>query len=286
MVPGHLVEDSKDIYKVMDLALAKVAKKIQITDFYLTGYSLGGIQAAFVSKLDEQEKHFNFKKVLLINPPNNLYTSISILDKLLVDNIPGGIDNFDDWYANLIEGLSDVYEEMGYFDLSGDYIYKAYKRFPPREGFLRALIGLSFTMSSTDMIFASDRMRSGGYISPKNVRMDNTTSLFPYMIVGYRTGFVKYFHEYFFPYYQEIDSGLTEKELIADLSLESIEEYLKQSDKIGLLHNEDDIIMAPGEVYYLQVVFGDRAQIYPTGGHCGNMNHPNVVKFIMNFFAE
>jgi len=286
MVPGHLVEDAKDIYRVMELALEKVQGKIKVTDFYLTGYSLGGIQSAFVSKLDEQEKRFNFKRVLMINPPANLYNSVSILDQLMADNIPGGIDNFDKWYANLLEGLSDIYEEMGYFDLSGDYIYKAYKRFPPREDFLRALVGLSFTISSTDMMFTSDRMRGGGYISPKNVRMNNSTSLASYLAVGNRTGFVNYFHEYFYPYFQAKDPELTEAGMIADLSLKKIEGYLKSSDKIGLLHNEDDIIMAPGEVDYLQGIFGDRAKIYPTGGHCGNMNHPDVVRFIVDFFAE
>lgn len=285
MVPGHLVEDSKDLYRVMELAMEKVQKKIKVTDFYLTGYSLGGIQAAFVSKLDEERKSFNFKKVLLINPPASLYNSVSILDRMLGDNIPGGIDNFNVWYKQLLEGLSGIYEEMGYFDLSGDYIYKAYKRFPPREDFLAALVGLSFTLSSTDMMFTSDVMRGGGYITPKNVRMNNSTSLMPYAIVGQRTGFVNYFHEYFFPYYQSKEPGLTEEGLIADLSLKKIESYLAGAKKIGLLHNEDDIIMAPGEVDYLRGVFGDRAQLYPTGGHCGNMNHPEVVRFIVGFFA-
>lgn len=285
MVPGHLFEDAEDIYRVFEMALAKVQNKIQVTDFYLTGYSLGGIQSAFVSMLDEEKKLFDFKKVLLINPPASLYNSVSILDKYLVDNIPGGIDNFGQWYNNLLERLSDIYGEMGYFDLSGDYIYKAYKRFPPREDFLAALVGLSFSMSSADMMFTSDVMRGGGYITPKNVYMNNSTSLLPYAMAGYRTGFVDYFHEYFYPYFHKRNPGLTEQKMIEDLSLKRIENYLLSAEKIGLLHNEDDIIMAPGEIDYLRGVFGDRAQIYPTGGHCGNMNHPDVVRFMVSFFS-
>ena len=284
MVPGNLNGDAEDLYRVMKLALDKVKNKIKVTDFYLTGYSLGGIQSAYVSLLDETEKAFNFKRVLLVNPPASLFNSVSRLDGLLDANIPGGIEHLDVWYQNLLKSFSSIYQEMGYFDLSGDFIYKAYKRYPPREDFLAALVGLSFAISSSDMMFTADVMRGGGYITPKNVVMNNSTSLTPYARVGFRTGFVNYFHEYFYPYFHTQDPTLTEQQLIDELSLNHIEGYLKNSKKIGLLHNQDDIIMAPGEVDYLHGVFGSRAQIYPTGGHCGNMNHPDVVRFMVNFF--
>jgi hypothetical protein len=51
------------------------------------------------------------------------------------------------------------------------------------------------------------------------------------------------------------------------------------------MHNADDIILAPGELEYLEQVFGDRAQIYPTGGHCGNMDYRDNVAYMMNFFS-
>lgn len=284
MVPGHLYEDAKDLYRAMELAYEEVRSQIKVSDFYLTGYSLGGIEAAYVSKLDEEKKRFDFRRVLLINPPESLFNSVSKLEKLLGDNIPGGTENFDAWYKNLIDSLADIYEEMGYFDLTGDYIYKAYKRHPPREDFLAALVGLSFTISCSDMVFTSDVMRGGGYITPKNVIMNNSTSLKPFAQVATRTSFTDYFHEYFYPFFRQRDPGLKEQDLIERLTLKNIEPYLRSAKKIGLLHNEDDIIMLPGEVDYLHGVFGDRARIYPTGGHCGNMDHPDVVQFIVNFF--
>lgn len=284
MVPGNLPDDAKDLYRVMEMAYEKVKDKIDATDYYLTGYSLGGIQAAYVSMLDEEKKLFDFRRVLLINPPESLYNSVSKLEKMLTNNIPGGGENYSVWYKQVIDSLADIYKEMGYFDLTGDYIYKAYKRFPPREDFLMALVGLTFTLSSTDMIFASDVMRGGGYITPKNVIMNNSTSLTHYYMVGNRTNFTDYFHEYFYPYFHQKDPSLTEQAMIDRLTLKNIENYLRSAKKIGLLHNEDDIIMLPGEVDYLHGVFGKRAKIYPTGGHCGNMNDPSVVNYIVNFF--
>ena len=285
MTPGNLREDAKDLYKVMQLAMAEVKDDIKVTNYHLTGYSLGGIQAAFVSMLDEEKKVFDFKRVLLINPPVNLYTSVNILDQMLIDNIPGGINNLDSWMDNVMKKLAEAEESMGYFELSGEYIYKSYKRFPPREDFLASLVGVSFRTDSASMIFAADVMKGGGFITPKNVEMSNSTALTPYYLVANRTSFKDYFEGDFMPFFQKNNPSLTEEEMIKRLSLRSIEPYLRSARKIGLLTNEDDIILAPGEIGYLEQLFGARAKIFPTGGHCGNMNHQDVVDFMVDFFA-
>jgi len=284
MTPGNLREDAKDLYNVMQLAMAVVKDDIKVSGYNLTGYSLGGIQSAFVSMLDEEQKVFDFEHVLLINPPVNLYTSVNILDGML-DNIPGGINNFDAWMDNVMKKLAAAEKQMGYIELNGDYIYKAYKRFPPREDFLAALVGISFRTDSASMVFTSDVMKGGGFITPKNVEMSNSTDLTPYSIVANRTSFKDYFEGDFLPYFQKKDPSLTEEKMIKLLSLKSIEPYLKSANKVGLLGNEDDIILAPGQIGYLEELFGDRAKIFPTGGHCGNMNHQDVVDFMVKFFA-
>ena len=55
-VPGDLTEDAADLYWVMEHVWNKVKGDIEVSDFYLGGYSLGGTQAAFVAKLDEEQK--------------------------------------------------------------------------------------------------------------------------------------------------------------------------------------------------------------------------------------
>jgi predicted alpha/beta-fold hydrolase len=87
-MPGNTPEDAKDLYRVMEMAAAHVRERAEISWYALTGYSLGGIESAFLAKLDDERKVFNFKRVLLINPPVNVYTSISLLDGYLRDNIP------------------------------------------------------------------------------------------------------------------------------------------------------------------------------------------------------
>jgi predicted alpha/beta-fold hydrolase len=80
--PGYSPEDADDLYRVMQAVRAQ-HPKLDVSKFMLTGYSLGALHAAFVSQLDETRRAFDFKRVLLLNPPVNLYTSITNLDKLV-----------------------------------------------------------------------------------------------------------------------------------------------------------------------------------------------------------
>lgn len=285
MVPGNLNEDARDLYRVMSRALDQVDDAIAVSDYYLTGYSLGGIQSAFVARIDDERQRFGFKKVLLINPPVSLYRSVTILDRLLDQNIPGGLNNFRPWLNEVMQNLSDIYKEMGYFEFSGEYIYKVYRRYPRLEKYLRAIIGLSFRMSSSNMIFAADIMNGGGYITPTHAEFDYATSLTPYAMVACRTTFADYFHEYLYPRMLQDHPDLTEQEAIDRLSLTYIEPYLRQTPEIGVLHNQDDIILDNGDIDWIRKVFGTRARIFPLGGHCGNMTHPQVVRFMTTYFS-
>ena len=52
-VPGLLLEDNKDIYKAMKLAYNKIKDQVEVTDFYIMGYSLVGSNAAVLFYIDE-----------------------------------------------------------------------------------------------------------------------------------------------------------------------------------------------------------------------------------------
>lgn len=286
-MPGNTPEDAKDLYRVMIQADAYArAKNTEISGYALTGYSLGGIQSAFISKLDEERGTFNFDRVLLINPPTDVYQSITILDNLLLDNIPGGADNFTPWFKEALQKLTaqaSTIEDLAFNEAS---IYKLYRHYPPNEDFLKALIGLSFRMHSANLVFTTDVMNGGGYIVPKGLKLNASTSLTGYAMTSYHTSFVNYFDEWFFPYYKNLEPDLTKEAIIRRCSMYQLEDYLRNNNKIGLLHNEDDVIMAPGQVHYLKNIFGARAKIFPTGGHCGNISHPDAASFMVNFLTN
>lgn len=282
-VPGNIVEDSADLYRVMQLAWQQVRNDIEVTDFYLTGYSLGGAQAAFVAKIDDKKRIFNFKKVLMINPPVNLYNSASILDKLLAKNIPQGVGHF---IKKVLNRLTEIYRAGEHVEFNDAFFYKAYQEYEPSEETLKAVIGLTFRWSAASMTFVSDVITNSGYIKPKNLELSLTDSLTNYFKVSLRISFLDYFNEYFFPFFKTRQPGLTRKQLINSLSLESIEGYLRKNKKIALITNADDPILAPGELNFLRDIFQSRAKIYPRGGHLGNMGYQDNVAYIVNFFLK
>ncbi len=285
-VPGYNVEDSQDLYHVMELAWQQVKDRIDVSEFYLTGYSLGATQAAFISKLDEEKELFNFKKVLMINPPVSLYNSVRILDEMLVKSIPGGMDNFHVYFEQMMGKFSEIYKIMGYIDLSDNYLYSVYRRRTSKDENLSALIALTFRLSSTNMIFTSDVMSNAGLVVPKNRVLSSTESLTDYFKVTVRTSFTDYFNELFYPYFKSHQPGITQQTLIDSVSLESIEDYLRNTEKISLVTNEDDLILAPGEMDFFRQVFKERAKIYPIGGHCGNIGYKDNMEYMIRFFKN
>ncbi len=286
-LPGHLKEDSADIYRVMKAIWQQLEGKMEVTEFYLTGYSLGAAQSVFVSQIDGKEKVFNFSKVLLINPPVSLYNSVVILDKMLEANIPGGMDNFHTFYQNIIKTFGEVYEHGEHVQFNDEFLYKVYlEKQPETNKPIKALIGMSFRLSSNNMVFASDVTTQAGYVVPKGLALNRGDIITDYAKVLSRLTFIDYFNGIFLPHFKALDPTVTEKDMIAEMSLKSVEEYLRNTPKIGLVHNADDIIMNPGEIDYLKDVFGSRATIYPYGGHCGNMAYPDNVAKMVGFFKD
>lgn len=285
-MPGNLEDDAADLYRVMDLIWDDIRKRVEVSEFFLTGYSLGGSQAAFIAKLDEEQQLFNFRKVLMINPPLSLYNSVGILDRMAEENIPGGPENFNSFFDQVMTRFSEAYKESDDVAFNAEFLYRVYEKNTPSDSGMMALIGTAFRISAGNMIFTADALNNAGYILPKDQQLSTTDSTTDFAKVAFRTGFLNYFDELFLPFFQAREPGLTRQEMIDRQSLARIEPYLSKTEKVGLFHNVDDVILAPGELEYLIRIFGPRAKVYPAGGHCGNMEHRQNVADMIEFFVQ
>ena len=280
-VPGDLTEDAADLYRLMETIWNRIKGEIEVSDFSLVGYSLGGTQAAFVAKLDEERKRFNFRKVLLINPAVNLYTSVARIEALL-DKIPGGPRKIGVFFNSVLSKFTAFHREGNAIAIHDEFLYPAYisKLFSEEEA--GGLIGLSFRVNSAGMIFASDLMTNGGYVVPKNKALAQSDSLDDYFQVCVHLSFLDYFTEYFTPYFQKQRPGITKEALIDAESLTSIEGYLHSSPKFRVMTNADDFILAPGDLDYLVQLFGERLKVYPRGGHLGNLEFRDNMAYLVD----
>lgn len=281
-IPGNLREDARDLFRVMELIACDIGEGARITGYHLAGYSLGAAHAAFVAELDEQRDQFRFGRVVLINPPVAMYNSMRNLDEM-IRKIPGGEEKFEQFFNEAFKAFSAIYQLNEPVDFSGDFLYRGRK---PNDENLAALIGLSFRLAMANMVFTADVFTNAGYIKPKNLELSTADSLTDYFKVADLVRFTEYFHDILLPYCKEQTPGLTEEELIEQLSLRSIEPFLLRSRSVYLLHNADDLILATGEIDYLRKVFGHRARIYPRGGHCGNIEHRDNVADLLAIFRE
>ena len=282
--PGNLSEDSQDIFHVMK-SIMKKHRDLPVTNYYLTGYSLGASHAAFVSKLDDQEKYFQFKKVLLINPPLSLANSVDVLDKMFEDNIPGGINRFHEVREKFVREASYFYRENEALGVGLDFFYEMFRKNPPTEEQMKLLIGFVFRISSAGMIFGVDVYNQLGFIVPKSqvAQLRPASTITRYAKISHRLGFNDYIDQFYIPAFEK-RTGMSRQEHIDHSSLESIKDYLQNAAKIGLMHNMDDPILQAGEIDTLKALFPGRSIIYPRGGHMGNMEFKKNVLDMLDFF--
>ena len=284
-VPGLLLEDNKDIYKAMKLAYNKIKDQVEVTDFYIMGYSLGGSNAAVLSYIDEKEKVFNFKRVFMVNPPVDLYNSAVKLDKYLDDYTGGkteGIEKLlNTTLAKVKGGLTSEYANIG-----ADTIYNIVKGDILSDAEKRAYIGLAFRLTSTDLNFISDFITKSHIYTKNPEKVDKYTNMKEYFKAVNFATFEDYVNKIGFPYYKKHNKDYSIEALKREASLKVIEDYLRTSPKIAAVTNADELILNEKDFVFLKDVFKDRLVIYPKGGHCGNMFYKENVDVMLKFLNE
>ena len=284
-IPGMLIRDNEDIYKAMKLAYNKIKDQVDVKDFYIMGYSLGGANAAVLSYIDEKEKAFNFKRVFMVNPPVELYDSAVKLDKYLDDYTGGksaGIEKLlNTTLARVKGGLTSEYANIG-----ADTIYEIVKGDILSEAEKKAYIGLAFRLTSTDLNFISDFITKSHVYTKNPEKVNKFTNMKEYLKAVNFATFEDYVNKIGFPYYKKFNKDFTIEDLKREASLKVIEDYLRTSTKIAAVTNADELILNEKDIDYLKDVFKDRLIIYPKGGHCGNMFYKENVDVMVKFVNE
>ena len=253
----------------------------KITSYVVGGYSLGAAHSAFLSYYADKDKNYpiKFKKVLMINPPYDILESAIKIDGMFTKYVGNDLDQIAEFYRGVYSTIAETYDELGGIEVGPEILLETYKRRNISTEDVQAAIGTAFRLSSADMVFSIDVMRNMGVIVPKDKQVKEFEPLKEYSLKSVQYGFTKY-----------ADNMLTKiynkplKQLSDETSLKAIEPYLKKSNKIVLMHNENDFILKDGDIEYFKSILGSRAKIYPYGGHCGNMDHKDNVEYIQEQF--
>lgn len=285
-VPGILTLDTVALHNAIKASYNLVKDKIEVSDFYITGYSLGATHAAFLSYLDENDKFFNFKRVFLINPTVNLYTSASLLDNLLDKNVNYNKGNIQVVLDRVIEVLLEN-SKGGIISLNEEAIFDIFKEEKLSNRDMQALIGLAFRLISVDINYITDLLNNMGIYAEKGDTLGKFTNLFPYFQKVNFASFDDYLEKIAFPFYRDkVKLPISKENLIQLTDMSIIQNYLETSEKIAVVTNADELILTKENLKYLEDTFKDRLVVYPYGGHCGNMYFKPNVSLMLNYLKD
>lgn len=283
-MPGMIMDDGKDIYNVMKETYKIVKDKINVSDFYVVGYSLGATESAIVSYIDETEKAFNFKRVFMINPAVDIYESAVKLDKALDIPTEGKVENLEQLINKVFNKLSDSVKN-GYTEITEELIYSMFAKDQMSDEEMGELIGLVFRLTAIDINYVTDLINNRKVYVDKPV--GKFTNMFPYFEKINFAGFEDYMYRLAYPYFNEKMGGnVSINDLLQHTKLQQLQDYLKNADKIAVVTNKDEIILGEKDFEFLENTFKERLIIYPYGGHCGNMYYKTNVDVMLKFLKE
>lgn len=261
---GAAAEDAIDLYHAMDSTREALAKEgHEFNEHLLAGYSHGALLAAFVNEADLKDKNFNFSRTLLINPPLNLLHGVQVLDRFsknygfsLRRKITVGLG---------LKKAVNRHRRIATTDASQQRFYNSV-RLTDRES--TGVIGRLLMSSLPRTILASQAVLDLG-------------------ILRNRTGLGINFESYIMRFYAALarleNREFSQEALNTENSLYRLHDSLAQSSNVFLLHNADDFLLAEGDVAWMEEVFGERAVIYPRGGHLGNLYYRDNVDAIKSW---
>lgn len=287
--PGFTPEDAEDLYVAMKEAYTDLASRVEISEVHLTGYSLGGTQSAFLMAIDDQEQVFHFKRVLMINPSVDLFSSVRTLDELFSYALPDGNESVVELVERLLKEVSAFTHENGRRSVDDELLYRlAEQRIaegrPPTQRGLAGMIAGAFRLSAANMFFTVDTLNGEGHIVERADELRPGSSLTPYFRRSMEWSFERYFDQILLPYWQSIAPDLTRESLIEQASLRSLHAMLSRDPRIGAMTNADDFILNSADLDFLRTSLGDRLKVYPVGGHCGNLTYHENVEHMLRFF--
>ena len=145
------------------------------------------------------------------------------------------------------------------------------------------LVGLAFCVFLRDIIFQSQTKTNQGIL-----REDlNPWRREPVYREIMQYSFAEYLAKFVTPYYQERGIDLAERETLAKaVDLRQFRETLRGNNKVRVIGNTNDILVAEEDIQWFREMFGPRVLLFERGGHLGNLNETIVQHQIIRALAD
>jgi pimeloyl-ACP methyl ester carboxylesterase len=284
-VAGDLMQDGHDLYAAMQQIIAHLPRKVRITDIDLLGFSLGGANAAIVKSIDSGEGKLKIHRVIMINPPVSLFSSVGRLDRLFTATIGPGEMGVELLYRRLYAQIANLYRASDRLELDENFILSAAAATLKTDAEFSQAIALAYRLQLVDMFFIGDLYAKTGVVvdpeHPPRVR----DSLEDVQRDLRAKPFADYFTRVFAPYYLKRRPEATSASLIAANRLDIIADALRSDGDYYAQTNSNDLILNKRELDWLQDTLGPRIVVYDHGGHLGEIGDRQQVADMLDMLA-
>jgi hypothetical protein len=284
-VAGDLMQDGHDLYGAMQEIVAHLPRKVRITDIDVLGYSLGGANAAIVKSIDATEGKLKIHRVVMINPPVSLFSSVGRLDKLFAAYIGSGDSGVEQLYRRLYAQLANLYRASERVEIDENFMLGAAAATLKTDAEFSAAISLTFRTDLVNMFFCGDLYAKTGVVIDPDHPPKVSDSLEQMQRVLRGKPFAEYFTRVFAPYYLQHRPGSTSASLIAGNRLDIIGDALRKDGDYYAQTNKDDLILDQRELSWLQDTLGPRLVVYDHGGHLGTVGDRHQVADMLDMLA-
>src|SRR5450631_3478654 len=284
-VAGDLMQDGHDLYAAMQEIIAHLPRRVRITDIDVLGYSLGGANAAIVKSIDATEAKLKIHRVVMINPPVSLFSSVGRLDKLFAATIGPGDRAVELLYRRLYAQIANLYRASDRLELDENFLYSAAAATLKTDAEFSAAIAMTFRLQLVDMFFVGDLYAKTGVITDPAHPPKVGDSLEDIQRDLRAKPFADYFTRVFAPYYLMRRPDATSASLIAANRLDIITDTLRDDGDYYAQTSSNELIINKRELTWLQDTLGSRIVVYDHGGHLGEVGDRRQVADMLDMLA-
>ncbi|PIS12121.1 MAG: hypothetical protein COT73_00195 [Bdellovibrio sp. CG10_big_fil_rev_8_21_14_0_10_47_8] len=273
-MPGYTPDDAQDFLKLVQLSLQEL-RAISGQNFLgyeILGYSLGGLDVAFLAPVIEQNLKIRLDHQILINPPVDLLAGAMALDHLY--DLGGQISETrkDVIMGTLIQTFKD---SVGTNPSIQDF-FRLQKSLGLTERDFGWLIGNFFREDLAAVVYMSQQIEDRGFLKTPQNRYERSLR----MIEAKRVSFLDYIEKFLTPRLSEKGTPLNARYLVTQSSLMAPEIglRLKTDTRIRVLHTKDDFLMTPSGESWLRSTMENRLILFDRGGHMGEILAPEFYR--------
>jgi hypothetical protein len=268
--PGYTPDDARDLYGAMQrtLDVLKARHNIKVTRINLMGMSLGALEGAYVSVLDNAEGRIRIERYLLVNPPLDVASVLKQLDEWDSLKEKFGAERSKE-IAGKALGIVEAFTNQKRDDLAAfDGLAKGFASFTTEE--LQFLIAEYLQTVLPELVTVTQAIHDQHVLSAPQGEVRKRIEEAKGMT------FTEYSDKIAVPLWR-IQTGQADMDsdgFSARGSLDAIIEQLRGNPRIYIMHNTDDFLAGPKSIEQLKDVLGDHVILYPYGGHLGNLWFP------------